>query len=278
MNDVLTRWNGLVRHQPIDLLSAEPESVYHAKRSEFLSSHGLADFRRCPQLHRAKQLGLIRDEDRPAYLVGRAAHTLILEGREAYQSRFAFRGPINPKTGEPFGAGTKAFAEWAQLQGKPVLSDDQSALVERMATAVKAHDYARGLLSSGIPEGVVRAPYAEVACQARLDWFNPERGIVDLKTVDRLDWFCADARSYGYAHQLAFYRSVLSAAGAAAVPVFLIAVEKHEPFRCGVWRLTEAVLANAERDNRAAIERLRQCRAADSWPTGYEELRDFDFF
>ena len=37
-----------------------------------------------------------------------------------------------------------------------------------------------------------------------MDWFDAHRGIADLKTCDNLDWFEADARRYGYAHQLAF--------------------------------------------------------------------------
>ena len=79
-------------------------------------------FRRCPQLFRRKRTGLIPDEDRPAYLVGRAAHTAILEGRDAFQDSFAVGGPINPKTGQPYGVSTKTWTEWAEAQGKPVLT------------------------------------------------------------------------------------------------------------------------------------------------------------
>jgi len=43
-----------------------------------------------------------------AYQLGRAAHTLILEGREAYERGYAIGGPVNPCTGQPFAAGTKA--------------------------------------------------------------------------------------------------------------------------------------------------------------------------
>jgi hypothetical protein len=72
--------------------------------------------------------------DEPAYLLGRAAHTLILEGRVAYERAFAVGGPINPRTGQPFGAGTKAFAEWAASTGREGLDDSQASLVERMAS------------------------------------------------------------------------------------------------------------------------------------------------
>jgi hypothetical protein len=142
---------------PPDVLVHEPAEVYHAKAGEFLSSHLLADFRKCPLLYHRKRTGLVSDEDRPAYLVGRAAHTVILEGQEAFERAFAVGGPVNPKTGLPFGSGTKAWAEWAEAQGKDVLTSDQAQLVTQMAASVKAHPLAQRLLADGVAEGVVRS-------------------------------------------------------------------------------------------------------------------------
>lgn len=261
----------------IDVLLREPADVYHAQAARFLTSHKLADFRRNPLLFHKKELGLVKEEDRPAFVVGRAAHVLILEGRETFERQYAFGGPINPKTGEPFGTRTKAFAEWAEAQGKPVLDDEQAALVENLNAAVRAHEHAAALLADGVAEGVVRTEYRDVACQARLDWVNPQRGIVDLKTCDCLDWLQMDARSYGYAHQLAFYRAVLACVIGSSLPVHLIAVEKREPFRCGVWRMGEDVLGLAQKENEDGIARLTSYRERDHWPTGYEEIRVFDW-
>jgi len=261
----------------LSFLIQEPADVYHAKRPKYLSSHQLAEFRRNPLLYHKKQLGLVKDEDRPAFLLGRAAHTLILEGREAYEREFAVGGPINPKTGEPFGSRTKAFLEWADAQGKPVLTDDQVLLVENLNAAVHAHEHAAALLADGVPEGVIRVDYCDVPCQARLDWFSPTRGVVDLKTADNLDWFENDARNYGYIHQLSFYRSLLVAVTGIYFSVYLIAVEKREPFRCGVWRVSEEVLGGAQKENEAAIARLQECRKLDTWPTGYETPRVLDW-
>ncbi|MFW5732358.1 MAG: hypothetical protein ACOCZU_04020, partial [Planctomycetota bacterium] len=101
----------------LGVLSAEPAHEYHAKAGEYLGSHALIDYIECPWLYRRKQLGLIVDQDTPALLVGRATHVRILEGRDAYESRFALGGPINPRTQKPFGSTTKAFAEWAEAQG-----------------------------------------------------------------------------------------------------------------------------------------------------------------
>ena len=38
-------------------------------------------------------------------------------GREAFDGQFLVAdGPVNPKTGEPFGKATKAYAEWLSSQ------------------------------------------------------------------------------------------------------------------------------------------------------------------
>jgi len=260
----------------LSVLSAEPAEEYHAKAAEFLSSHQLLDFMRCPYLHAKKRAGLIAEKESPAYLIGRAAHCRILEGREVYESQFALGGPINPSTGRPYGSGTKKFAEWRAQQGKPVLSHEQVDLIESMASGVALSDAAVDLLLYGRAEGVVRTEYCGVPCQIRIDWTHPHRGIVDLKTCDDLTWFEADARRYRYHNQMAFYRAVLAQAVGQDVPVHVVAVEKKEPFRCGVWRVSDDTLAIARGENEAAIERWKIARQADRWPTGYEDIRLLD--
>ncbi len=261
----------------LDVLEVEPAEDYHARAGEHLSSHALADFIKCPLLYWKKQQGLLPDEDRPAYLVGRAAHTLVLEGIEAFEQTYAVGGPINSKTGRAYGRGTKAFTEWAAAQDKAVLTESQYGLVTNLAASVDAHPFATDLLRCGRAEGVVRTEYCGVPCQSRIDWVHPHRGIVDFKTCDDLTWFEADARRYGYHRQMAFYRAVLARAlDGLLVPVHLIAVEKKEPFRCGVWRAGEDTLAIAQSENEAAIRRLVACRERDHWPSGYEEIRVFD--
>ena len=94
----------------LSFLLREPAHVYHEKARDYLSSHRLADFRKCPLLYWKKSEGLIVDEDRPAYLVGRAAHTLILEGERKFEAKYAVGGSINPSTGQPCGPRTKAYA------------------------------------------------------------------------------------------------------------------------------------------------------------------------
>ena len=260
-----------------DFIQHEPADTYHKKANEFLSSHALGDFRKSPWLFRKKKGGLIADEDRPAYVLGRAAHLLILEGRRTFNDGYAIGGPINPRTGNPFGSTTKAFQEWAAAQGRPVLTHDQVYLIEQLASGVSMNSIATEFLSSGVAEGVVRGRYMDMACQIRMDWFAADRGLVDLKTCDDLTWFESDARRYGYAHQLAFYRAVLKEVAGEQFPVHIIAIEKREPHRCGVWRIGDDVLDIAQRENEDAIERLNRCVEKDQWPTGYESIRTFDY-
>lgn len=48
-------------------------------------------------------------------------------------------------------------------------------------------------------------------------------------------------------------------------------------YRVGVWRMGEDVLALAQKENEEAVKRLRKCRDAAFWPTGYEATRTFDW-
>ncbi|MCG3178612.1 MAG: Exodeoxyribonuclease 8 [Phycisphaerae bacterium] len=261
----------------LSVLGTEPAEDYHARAGEYLSSHQLLDFMACPWLFRKKQLGLARDEGGPALFIGQAFHTRTLEGRDEYERRYALGGPINKSTGKPYGATTKAFSDWAAAQGKPGIHHDDLELIENMAAGVAANDEAVDLLVHGRAEGVVRAEYGQTPCQIRIDWTHPFRGIVDLKSTADLTWFEAECRRRRYHNQLAFYQSVLAVVVGQRVPVHIIAVEKIEPFRCGVWRVGDDTLAIARAENEAAIARLRRCRELDSWPTGYETVRILDF-
>jgi len=258
----------------IDVCVTESAEVYHAQAKRYLSSHQLLDFMKCPWLHRKKALGLMGNIDSDSFFVGRAAHVRILEGRENYAATYTLGGPINPKTSKPYGANTQAFREWAAAQKKPVLSHEQVELIEQMASGVSMNNETVDLLIYGRSEGVVRAEYCGTPCQIRIDWLHPKRGIVDFKTCDDLTWFEADAKRYGYHKQMAFYQAVLAQAlKGVMVPVHLIAVEKKEPFRCGVWRISNETLQIARQENEAAIRRLLNCRQTDEWPTGYEGIR-----
>ena len=78
----------------MSFLIHESAEEYHAKAKHYLSSHQLADFRKCPQLYYRKKTQPRTQEESPAYLVGRAAHVLILEASQA--SRLEELSATNP--------------------------------------------------------------------------------------------------------------------------------------------------------------------------------------
>ena len=105
-----------------------PADEYHAdaQAGHFLSSHLLGDFRSCPQLYRKKLSGEIKPSDSSAYQIGRAVHTLILEGCSKFDEEYLISsGPTNPKTGETFGKTTKAYKEWLAAQRRPIVSSEE---------------------------------------------------------------------------------------------------------------------------------------------------------
>ena len=53
----------------------------------------------------------------------------------------------------------------------------------------------------------------------------------------------------------------------------LVAVEKKEPFRCGVWQLSSEVLQEIHSEIEVDLAKLNQCIDSDIWPTGYEAVR-----
>lgn len=260
------------------LTTDEPYAAYSAARETYLTSHALIEFARNPLLHRKKSLGLVADKDSDAFRVGRATHTYILEGEDRFTQDWIVGGPINPKTGAPYGEDTKAYAEWAEAQGKPVISDAAFSLLCGMKLGVQMNPVAARLLACGYAERTIRATIRDFLVQARLDWVACDgegADLCDLKTCADLDDFADDIWRYGYPWQQAYYLMVAEARGL-KLPLrsHLIAVEKQEPFRCGVFELGASTLRGCQRELTAAMWAMREAaRTPDLWPTGAERVR-----
>lgn len=257
-------------------LLEETFEEYRARAKQNLTSHALGDFRRCPFLFRQRELGLVPDLDLDAFRLGTATHLLTVEGLPSLAKRYAMGGPINPKTEKPYGPRTQKFEEWAEQQGLPVLTDDDVTLATAMAHSVKTHPLARTAFSGGFAEGVIRVNVSGVPIQTRLDYYTPSTGnLDDFKTCRDLDEFVEDSYRYGYIYQLAFYAKSVAVAGGKINRVRFVVTEKEIPFRCGIWVIGQAELKEANEANMMLLDHMKACRAADSWPTNYEDERDY---
>ena len=275
------------------ILIDEPFSVYLAKREEYLTSSDLRTFVRCPRLFYLQKTGALTTDPNKVsaeLILGSAAHKLILEGQREFDLSYAVGAPVNERTGKEYGRDTQAFAKWADIQradkGTAVefITTEQWYVVSSMANSVAKHAEAQKLLNHGVAERVLRSDFCGIPVQSRLDWFT-EIGetpvIVDLKTCSDLDSFEYDARKFLYGIQFAFYRQILQNAifdeydVDCAVPakVYVIAVEKKEPFRCGVFEVSDSTLGHFTEKILISIATLGNCQKSGEYPTLYESLR-----
>ena len=272
--------------KPKFILNVSSDKYHQAtKCNEYVTSHRLAIFRRCPAEFKKVVDGVIVQGDTQSFVIGRATHTLVLEGDAKFGEEYVVAdGPINDKTGKPYGSETQKFKDWIAEQTKQVIRTADHNQMQKMREAVHTHPVASDLLASGFAEGTVRVTWDGIPVQARFDWFDPDRGnLVDLKTCNDIDRFRFDIRDFGYCYQLAFYRKALALAGYdAPVKCWLVAVEKKEPFRVAVIHVSESTIGDLNEghmggeswrdDNNAMIAELKKCGESGVWPTRYEHV------
>lgn len=259
----------------MDRLIIEPADVYHAQSSKYMSSHGLANFRRSPREFRDLQLGIAPQPKSDAFTFGSAVHALILEGRSAYHDQFQVGGaPVNPRTDKPYGVNTDAYRKWKETLDKPYISESDAATIEMMAMSVRNHKHAGKLFEFGVAERVCRQSMQAVPCQSRFDWLIPDRKVlVDLKSCRNIHEFESDFDAFGYDYQLAFYRMMLAQLTDASWDVAVVAVEKKHPYTCGLWWVKGERLTDAYPVIEGALDGYLNCSQSDYWPTGYEHPR-----
>ena len=248
---------------------------YEAARGSYMSSHLLELFRSSPRLCQWKLAGLLPSVDSPAYSFGRAVHTYLLEGPEVFGARYKVGdGPINEKTGKPFGKDSQKYADWykeATKDGAEVIDSASLEVLQGMRDSLAETPDALEEFRSGEPEVTVRGFLAHgIECQSRLDWFDadgPVQRIVDLKTTENLDRFHRDFFSFGYDRQLAFYAMMIRAAYGRLPRVSVVAIEKRQPYRVGCWLITEETLETAKADVETSLRHFAALKeVSEPWP------------
>lgn len=245
------------------LVSDLDEAAYHADPYS-VSASGLKLLLKAPALFRWQQDNPA--EPRDHFDVGTACHTRIL-------------GTGSPAV--PIDCDAKRGKAWtdpadaARAEGKTPLLRKEFDAVERMADAVLADPTARRLLTGGESEvsAYWRDPEWDVTRRARFDHLTQAPAghiIADLKTTasaepGRLPKVIVD---YGYDLSAAHYIDVARGCGLDVAAYSLIFVDKTPPHCVVVAELDDDFLDRGRRLCATALERYRDCLAADSWP-GY---------
>jgi len=256
-----------------------PFDEYNEARAQYLTSHALHDYSRCPAKYRHAQLHAA-PRDTAAFAFGRAFHTMM-EGPDVFAAQYTVAdGPVNDATGEPFGNTTKSYKKWAPSITGMVVSTAEHARLRGMYASVMQHGVVGEIMAAGetFAEATIRADIYGVPCQCRPDLLVFESGgqtIVDWKKTRDLSRFKYDVRDYGYAEQMAFYANVIDYAGGNANDyAYIVAVEDEPPYVCGVF---SAPLFAVQCDVRRAIERYAKSVKTNVWPTGYESIREVTY-
>jgi hypothetical protein len=127
-----------------------------------------------------------------------------------------------------------------------------------------------------------RRLFAEVgAVEVSIVWDDPDTGIrckgrfdklgdgyaADLKTTLDITAFPKSIATYGYHRQQAFYRygwAVLN--GGELLDMWLVAVEKAEPFCVNAAPLSELALAAGDYEWRRLLRQVQECHESGCWP------------
>lgn len=236
-----------------------------------LNFHTLADFHRDPRAWKEGLAGPLEENDSMRF--GTALHAKILQELEYNNLVATFKEPVNPKTGKPFGATTKAyedaFSEFAKNnEGKTIIGEEDAKTIDALYDAYCFHNTAPIILgetgfrhTETSVKGFLTIGDAKVEVKGRIDCYGTS-GLVDVKTTKELtdstgrDKFLRTIYEYKYIVQLGFYHLLLTEIlGAPFVPAWIVAFERQKPNRIGVYRLTADVVRGARE---TALNWLRQ--------------------
>jgi hypothetical protein len=223
------------------------------------------------------------EDEKAAFIEGRALHCLTLEGAVEYESRYHIGGPVNPKTGKEYGVTSQKFkdalAACKKETNKDLITNDVHKRCMAMRKAIHAHPVAAKLISKGSPEVTVFFDLHGVACQIRLDFLSEVGGIVELKSCESLKDFQRTIHwKYGYMPACGLYIS-----GAKAVtpdlpelPYTFIAVEKKGIHKVGVFNVPGDVVQYYQQKNEEHLVGLAEAQRTGFYPTGFEDVRSIE--
>ena len=205
-----------------------PESVYHA--SVHLGQSTLKLAHKSLRLMKDKLDGIYQPSQSPAMGLGSIIHKMVLQPGTI---KTTDAGPVNSRTGKPYGRDTMAFADWqAEHADVVVVEPWVRIMLDRMPTeigdifAAGKHEVSilREETKTGLP----------VKCRA--DSLDGMDTITDLKTTNDCDGDAIDRelRRYMYWFQASFYRRLFVQETGATHRFQFVFCEKRPPFR---WRV-----------------------------------------
>jgi len=208
----------------------ESMESYHANKAIGSSTAKL--YLESPQLYKDEIDGVVEHTGSKAFQFGTAFHAMILEP-ELFVAN-ASQGPINDKTGKPYGAETKAFLEWeAANPGKIIVSEQDGEVMQRMRDRMPSEVATIFASKTAQTEVSVYGAHADLSLKCRPDHLDGTM-ITDLKTVGNIDSIGHAFKSYKYWFSQEWYKSILKGVTGQVHRFQFVFAEKEPPYR---WRI-----------------------------------------
>jgi len=197
----------------------------------------------------------------PAFDLGTAAHSLILEGDES--------GVVVIDVDSKRGKAWTEPADKAEAEGKIALTSKEWAQVKGMRDSVMAHEEASKLFTGHKAEQSVFWDEDGLPLKCRPDAWQPSL-LIDLKTTLSADpnEFGKTAHNFGYHQSAAHYIDGVKAATGEELPFKFVLIEKTAPYLVSVVSLDPEAIIYGRQLNDRAKRIYRECIESGNWP-GY---------
>ena len=274
------KWDGRTISKP-GIYSDIPLEIYHGQKildGPSVSSTGL---RRVLEVNGGSPAHFFDEwsgnpncaepEDKPHFLLGRAAHWLFLEGSKrggAFSKSFAIR----PEEFADYK--TKAAREWRDDQialGKMPLTDDHVEVITGMAKRIATERIAVSLLRGDIERSIFyRDKKTGLWIKSRPDCIPTDSGdFTDLKTTTRTSFplLMHAVGQHAYHQQAAVVREAAATVlGMGMASFSLVFVESKRPYCVRIVVLDPRDIDLGERQNRRALDLIAKCILEKRWP------------
>lgn len=208
-----------------------PADSYHAMGS--IGSTTAKLWLESPRLFSDHVMGIHKIKDSDAKAFGRAAHMRFTEPEKF--TAVVTMGPVNEKSGKPYGRDTLAFEAWDKINPGAIIVGPGD--VQRLNFMVgRMPDQVREILCApGIAESSYFVNIHGIKAKCRPDWIKG--GIIyDIKTIGNMADCEKHISKYKYWFSHAWYRAVIKAETCASMPFRFIFAETAPPYR---WRIVQ---------------------------------------
>ncbi len=209
--------------------------------------------------------------DTPAKLLGRAAHSIIIEP-DTVKSEYAVYRESKTK-GEGARLRWQAFQAEHEAEGKTILDVPIYDTCWAMRRACYRNRDALSLLAQATHReiSIIWTHRSGELMKSRIDMLTAGP-IVDMKsTRDITKWrFERDAKRLGYHCQAALYQDAVQALTGELRPYKIMAPQSVPPYDAAVFTLPDEALRRGRETYEAGIAMLQKCRAARDWPGMYD--------